>query len=196
MARARQKEGPCAPLFYSVTVVLMFFANTATAQTVELSSLELCASLDTRELKLACFEAIIKVANPVDAESPAEAPMSEIAVDRMPENGSNNSAPAIVPKLQVKQSDSDFGREQLAVADQLEAEKKNITATVVSVTRSYNRSLNFHLDNGQVWRQIEPRHFLYPKGRDFEVNISRGVMGGYRLRTSENSRMVRIRRIK
>jgi len=52
------------------------------------------------------------------------------------------------------------------------------------------------MDNGQVWRQNEARHYSYPKNREFEVNITRGMMGEYRMRIGDNSRMVRIRRVK
>lgn len=90
--------------------------------------------------------------------------------------------------------DPDFGREQLEQDDQRIPDR--VQATVVDVTRAYNDALLFHLANGQVWRQIEPRRYPYPKNAEFGVTISQGVMGEYRLRIGNNGRMVRIRRIK
>jgi hypothetical protein len=72
--------------------------------------------------------------------------------------------------------------------------KKTIKATVVDVTQGFNKDLRFHLANGQVWRQIEPRHLQYPKNRDFEIKISQGMLGAYRMRIGKNGRMVKIRR--
>lgn len=69
-------------------------------------------------------------------------------------------------------------------------------ATVIKVTRDYRNRLDFHLANGHVWRQIEPRRFRYPQDREFDVVISQGLMGEYRLRVDGKGPMVRIRRVK
>ena len=58
MTKARPKEGPRAPLFYLLALYIGC-ASIAAAQTVELSDLEVCAGLETPELKLACYEAIV-----------------------------------------------------------------------------------------------------------------------------------------
>jgi len=91
-------------------------------------------------------------------------------------------------------SDNDFGREQLTAPDQ-EQKKEVIKAMVVDVTQGYNKLLYFHLANGHVWRQIEVRRFQYPKSGEFEINISRGMMGEYRMRIGDKGQMVRIRRV-
>lgn len=68
-------------------------------------------------------------------------------------------------------------------------------ATVTEVTKGPNRILYFHFDNGQVWRQMEARHLEYPGSGEFDINITRGMMGDYRMRIGDNGRMVRIRRV-
>ncbi len=92
---------------------------------------------------------------------------------------------------------SQLGEEHLA---RPETEKKAnedevFHATVTEVTQGHNRILFFHFDNDQVWRQIEARHLEYPRSREFDINITRGVMGDYRMRIGDNGRMVRIRRV-
>ena len=57
MQKAVAKEGLRAPLF-CFGVVLLLAAGGSAAQTVQQSDLQLCASLETPELKLACFEAL------------------------------------------------------------------------------------------------------------------------------------------
>ena len=167
MPKARRSEGPRAPLFYSAAALLLVSAKFATAQTVDVSTLENCAGLETQQLKLACFEAII-------------------ASSKTPETRQ--------PVASVMPAGEDIGREQLAAADQGE-KKEVIKAMVVDVTQGSSKLLYFHLANGQVWRQIEPRRFQYPKQSDFEVSISQGVLSEYRLRIGDNGRMVRIRRV-
>ena len=81
MPGARRKEGPRAPLFYSV--IGLIAAWPVTAQQVDSSDLQLCASLETAELKLACFEALAATAAQKDktvAPPAAEAPAEAIAV--------------------------------------------------------------------------------------------------------------------
>jgi len=249
MTKARRIEGPCAPLFYLVATLLLLSAKITVAQSVDLSSLEICANLETPELKLACFEAIINAGNLPEeqvseiavAGAPENAPAAtkpEIAVAAAPENeavavepavaiaaapeneavevepavaiaGAPGNLPAAVEPesaghsqaateaaavVSATTSDDDFGREQLATADQ-EEEKEVIKATVIDVTQGSSKLLYFHLANGHVWRQIEPRRLQYPKSDDFEVSIARGVMGEYRMRIGDNGRMVRIRRV-
>ncbi len=201
MKRARRTEGPCAPLFFSAAALLLLSARMTAAQTVDLSSLEICANLETPELKLVCFEAIIAAGRTSDelahevgtAVSHETAP---VAVDPQPDAGNVEIVPreeSVVTMPSVSPTD-DFGQEQLVVPES--KEEKTIRATVTEVSRGYDRKLYFHLTNGHVWRQIEARHLQYPKGRDFEINITQGMMGEYRLRIGDNGPMVRIRRVK
>jgi len=234
MTRARRLEGPRAPLFYSAAALLLISAKITAAQPVDLSTLELCASLETPEFKLACFEALIATGRTPAAEVPEvdvaggaeSAPVAtepEVAVAVTRENASaaiepevaavagapENAPDAIETEpdtadIQVATettamvsgtpSDNDFGREQLTAPDQ-EQKKEVIKAMVVDVTQGYNKLLYFHLANGHVWRQIEVRRFQYPKSGEFEINISRGMMGEYRMRIGDKGQMVRIRRV-
>ena len=89
---------------------------------------------------------------------------------------------------------SDFGAEQLP--DPNRDANETVTATVTEVRQGYNRALTFYMSSGQVWRQIEPRRLQYPKNEDFEVVISQGLLGEYRLRVGGTGPLVKIRRIK
>lgn len=233
------KEGPRAPLFYSVTTLLLLLTHVAQSQSVDLSSLEECASLETPDLKLACFEAIIEahsssvaelpgatpamigettpavgaVINQPMAQAPIAASASEpdpgaatmAAAEAVPIVKPKNASPGVEPTPEhtamrdsaVKESPepvAEFGAEQLP--DRNRDSDQAITATVVEVRQGYNRTLSFHMTDGQVWRQIEPRRLQYPKNEEFEVIISQGMLGEYRLRIGENGRLVKIRRVK
>ncbi len=217
MSKARRSEGPRAPLFYSATCVfLLLSAVPASSQSVEVSALELCAGLATPELELACFEAIIassQTPQPVEAGAVAtpvaDQPVSQ--ADAVPEvapaveatpaiaaavAATPESSPAVAATAAVM-ANTEFGQEHLTLSEKNEEDKKNeiFGATVTKVTRGHNKVLYFHLDNGHVWRQMEPRHFQYPKNGEFDINITRGMMGDYRMRIGDNGRMVRIRRV-
>jgi hypothetical protein len=233
------KEGPRAPLFYSVATVLLLVTNVTQSQSVDLSSLQECASLETPDLKLACFEAIIEAHSSSNAQIPgaapvtsgetaptvdseinrtaAQAPIADSAPESDPSAGTmaaaetvpivkpKNASPAVEPSPEdtgtrdsvVKISPepvAEFGAEQLPERNR--DSDQTIRATVVDVRQGYNRTLSFYMADGQVWRQIEPRRLQYPKNEEFEVIISQGMLGEYRLRIGENGRLVKIRRIK
>ena len=239
------KEGPRAPLFFSVATLLLLLAEVAATQSVDLSVLERCASLDTPEEKLACFEAIVASNGSSATDIPDAAPSivvetasmdgSEVARTAAPEPNAVSapepgpvSAEAIrtvaeATPIVVESATRDFdpapqeaekpdplvastpaptsseppatelGAEQLP--EQNRDADQTVTATVVEVRQGYDRTLSFHMANGQVWRQIEARRLQYPRNEEFEVIISQGMLGEYRLRIGENGRLVKIRRI-
>lgn len=198
MTRAGRSEGPWAPLFYSAAAFLLLSGKITTAQTVELSALELCAGLETQKLVLACFGAIIVAGRAPAAQLSERAAVVasenvQMSVDPEP-RAARVAATTGTTDVNLRAPSADDDGQQLAVPDQGE-KTKIIKAVVVGVNKGYNRTLYFHLANGHVWRQMEPRHFQYPKRGAFDVNISRGVMGDYRLRIGEKGRMVRVRRV-
>ena len=178
MPKARRTEGPRAPLFYGALAIA--FGGSVHAQTVDLSDLEICAGLESPELKLTCFEAIVATGRG-SAEPVAEA-VHEVAE---PVASEPSEPPVAAP--------ASFGSEHLAREDPETPEI--LEATVAEVTRDRYGALIFHLDNGQVWRQTEPRYFPYPKSGEFDVEISTGMMGEYRLQVGGAGRKVRIRRL-
>lgn len=108
----------------------------------------------------------------------------------------DGSAEIIAPTSQPQRDRAaDFGSEQLQSDSGTDKLDESITATVVDVSEGRYKVLYFRLANGQRWRQIEGRRFRYPKNQEFDVIITKGVMGDYRLRLDESSPMTRIRRI-
>ena len=86
MQKAVAKEGLRAPLFCLGAVLLIANGGAATAQTVEQSDLERCASLATAELKLACFEALAA------SEGTRAEPAAEVAPDPLAESAAAEKA--------------------------------------------------------------------------------------------------------
>ena len=229
----RRIEGPCAPLFFAVALWAALMALLgpvpAMSQTVDVSTLEQCITMETEELKLRCFEAIIAGSTSAEdkksepQESPADQtlpapviPAASAAVGDAPDNEAAiapAARAAAAPVSEVEMTDAGsqtsnataasppgeeaFGQEHLLRReDDQETDDALLRATVVEVSKGRQDLLYFHLGNGQVWRQNEARHYSYPKGVEFDVNITRGMMGDYRMRIGDNDRMVRIRRVK
>jgi hypothetical protein len=125
--------------------------------------------------------------------APAAVATSSVAVAVTPEP----SAATVTPTPETLAS-SRLGEEHLDRPATEEAEDKDevFYATVTEVAKGRNKILYFRFDNGQVWRQLEARTLTYPKNGDFDITITRGMMGDYRMRIGDNGRMVRIRRVK
>ncbi len=198
MTSGKGTEGPRAPLFFAAIVLLALAAVPTSAQTVERSDLELCFGLESSALKLACFEAIIAASEASDGLTVEDAgllkPVSgetEIEVRPVEVISMEPAAATLTEDVPLR---SDFGQEDL---NQSESEEKEIIKAVVSeVTEGRNKVLYFHMTNGHTWRQIEGRYYPYPKSREFDVEITRGGMGEYRMRVDGVGRMVKIRRVK
>lgn len=184
MTPAIRKEGPGAPLFYPLVVAAVFAAGTASAQNVERSDLELCAGLETAELKLACFEALIATSKSAESAADRESAPAE----SLPSGTPPASGPAAAPQ-------DDFGSEYVEQTDEAK-EREVFAVTVTEVRRARDKRLYFHFANGHVWRQMEYGYIQYPKEGEFDAVITRGMMGDYRLRVGGKGRMTRIVRVK
>ncbi len=108
--------------------------------------------------------------------------------------GATGAPAADTPPPAPRTPDDEFGREHLSSRGEDEAAVLN--ATVIDVGKDRHGALIFYLDNGQVWRQMEARYFPYPRNGQFDVVISTGVMGEYRLQVGGTGRKVTIRRTK
>jgi hypothetical protein len=103
MHKAIAKEGPRAPLFRVGAALLLAVSGTAAAQTVEQSDLELCASLVTQELKLACFEALTA------SEDAKAEPAADVAPEPLAESATTEKA-VITSGAAAGVAESDAGR--------------------------------------------------------------------------------------
>ncbi|MYA68214.1 MAG: hypothetical protein F4Y22_13335 [Gammaproteobacteria bacterium] len=167
----------------SLSVLVLFAAAAnAAAQTASQQELEACAAIERAIERLDCFESLTaRGAAPVPAEvEPGQ------AAEAPPEHTSTSQ-----DRLE------NVGVEQLPDNRREEGtrERDDIGAIVTEVSEGPRGNLLFHLENGQVWRQIEARYVPLPADAPFPVQISRGLFGEYRLRVDGEGRLVRIRRV-
>ncbi len=178
----------------------------AHAQGASQQDLDRCADMLTAAEKLRCFEALAnagRAPEPTAAEPPlSPPPVGAPGAVEVPSDPADAVAvkppveppPATQPLRRTPAKSAELGAEQLKTQEP-QADDQPVTATVVKVSEGPLGNLYFHLDNGQVWRQIEARRFRYPKNLEFGILISQGMMGDYRLRTSPDSPATRIRRV-
>lgn len=156
-----------------------------------------CAALETPEARLICFEALADLVQPLEGETaakPSPAP----------------SAPRAAPSPEdSEQEKRDFGSKRLKQPEQttskaetpapsapVEKEPEGIAYRVLHLTKDGERRYVFRMENGQVWRQIEPSYLRVPKYIPFDVRIAKGTFGDYKLRIGGEGRFSRVIRIK
>ena len=186
----------------------------AAAQTASQRELEACLAIERAITSLDCFETLTlrgaapQSATPAPAavEEPAQSrqvapePASEMDVGQALEAVVEPTSPEAVAEPSPDTSPDrleNIGAEQLPGnrREEQAREGSGIVATVTEVREGPRGNLLFHLENGQVWRQIEARHVPLPEDAPFPVSISRGFFGEYRLRVGGEGRLVRIRRM-
>ena len=168
----------------SLSVLVLFAAAAnAAAQTASQQELEACAAIERAIERLDCFETLTARGTvPVPAEAEPEQ-AAETPPEQTPDTSQDRLENVGVEQL------PDNRREERS------REPDDIGATVTEVSEGPRGNLLFHLENGQVWRQIEARYVPLPANAPFSVRISRGLFGEYRLRVDGEGRLVRIRRV-
>ncbi len=194
------------------------------AKPVEQRELDSCAAFEQDAEKLVCFERLTyrnRQSQPVAPEREQVPEPEQVAVTSStePEQAAVTSsalqspaaldstiASAVRPATQEQQDDAldvtaipeNYGREHLPQANPEDSSRASapLEATVLRVTTGGRKHLYFHLENDQLWRQLEADYLPYPKNRAFNIEISQGFLGDYRLRVEGSGRLVRIRRVK
>ncbi|NKB34337.1 MAG: hypothetical protein GKR91_14695 [Pseudomonadales bacterium] len=171
------------------------------AQQVSQEELDGCAVLDSDREKLRCFIALTNRNRSEQAVSQTDSRSERMEIDAIGDSNVEsieeliNASPlADTPPVAI--DTSTLGQEQLR-ENRFEQgqEELSVLATVQEVSEGARGILLFHLNNGQVWRQIESGFFPYPRRQTFEVEITQGVLGEYRMRVEGRGRMLRIRRL-
>jgi hypothetical protein len=159
-----------------VCVLLLGVSGAACAQD--------CAEIEDNAERLACYDAAHQAPPSPPAETSAPPPA-----------GSATPAPAAAAPPEAKSAapvaaaaPDEFGREE-----PLDAPREYIEATIVEVTTS-GFIHYLHLDNGQVWREVEDSTLRFREGR--KVTITDGILNSYDLKMEGQNKIVKVRRVR
>lgn len=131
-----------------------------------------------------------------------EVPLGE--PDAAGEAGKDESAAATAsarpeqPAAGSAASGAEIGAEQVKSANQREAELQRASGLRVARYKQVPfRRLEVHLENGQVWRQIngDTQEVRASMRKNQTVDIEESSLGGYKLRLNEMQRTIRVRRV-
>lgn len=174
----------------------------ATAQTPAQASsfnplaaqLKRCALLVDAGARLACYDALAGAAAP-SAATPQAAPSPSAtgSAGAVPAS-SAAAAPVAPPAAAAAPNFTDFGvRNGPLQADRDPVREKTMLAVVSAVSFRGRGELVVTLDNGQVWRQIQPSDYPLKAGDHVEIDVA--ALGSYRLWTPSTRRATKVTRI-
>lgn len=153
------------------------------AQAGQFQSIIDCTKIIRDEKRLACFDMV--------SEKPGDSGAGVLGT--------------IKAKPTQEQEIADFGRQQLhkspvkKVQEDQKKEKgkelKKVKLTVVNVVYTSTRKFVLFMENGQVWKQKEGKRIRLPK-KNFEVEIKKGMVGGFNMIVPRNRSLIRVSRLK
>ena len=166
----------------------VFGGGAAKAAESGIGDLQDCARLQSDKDRLACFDAATRAeATVTDAEATTtQATTAET-------QATTAEAQATTAEAQAA---AEVGQEQLETVAEKKARNEDIeiSAMVTEVSRNAYNLYSFHLDNGQIWQQTE-RARVNPPDPEFAVTITKGSVGGYRLRMADSNKLLRVKRL-
>jgi hypothetical protein len=150
-----------------------------------------CVDLPTPEQRLACFEAQVDAARTAPAASPAAAPAAAPA-----------ASTAAVPAATGSTVPADFGfsEQEVERARERASEREReappeIIAKVAELRETVPNAYLITLDNGQVWRQTQPRYdFSLRPG--FDVRVYESRWNSFRLTSSRQRGHIQVERVR
>lgn len=72
---------------------------------------------------------------------------------------------------------------------------KTVKLTVVDIAYTTTKKFVLFMENGQIWKQKEEGRIRLPKGK-FEVEIKKGMVGGYNMIVPTKRTLIRVKRLK
>ncbi len=168
----------------SAVIFFIIFGNivlvSAHAQADQFQSILDCTKIMEDQKRLACFDAVSK---------------------KLVNSGVN----IVKAKPTKEEKIADFGKKQLsrspvkkvqqAQKKEEEKELKAIKLTVVDVAYTLTKKFVLFMENGQIWRQKEGKRVRLPK-KKFEVEIKKGMVGGFTMTVPTKKSLIRVFRLK
>lgn len=183
---------------YLLSVSLIVGYSAAFASPVSQAELIHCTSYDSKSRELECFRSLIEVDSPISSR--ANDANDNVVQNESQQSESQKRVTEEVSAVVTETKRDDYGlskvQKQKNKGEKAEKQAENYTATVTKVTKGNYGILSFHTDKGHVWRQNEPDRFRYPRRQSFDIAITRGFFGDFRLTVGGKGPFTAVKRIK
>jgi hypothetical protein len=151
------------------------FAATTLASTVD-DALNNCRAISDNNKRLQCYDTIHRhTPAPPKASTP-------------PQQASNSAMVEVAAS--AKRPEELFGFEDIEIAKQM---PESIEVEVVEALQIHGKRV-FRFANGQVWRQIDSKRFVYNPDNG-QAYIQRGALGSFFFSQRETNARIRVKRV-
>jgi len=173
--------------FQKIILSLILLTAAGVSQAEAVSDLRNCTKLTSDLKRLACFDEAVKGLS-------GKLTITTTSSVTIPSEGATTVvAAAISASPTITQTPKDtFG-----LANKLSnAEPDEIHSTIVGEFTGWSGKTKFTLQNGQVWKQVDPTRKMVFKVTNPKVTIRKAVFGSYRLKIEGLNSTLTGRRIK
>ena len=171
-------------------------------------TLDDCRAIEDDSARLSCYDEVTRAGTAADRDAPVRTAAPQPPEDPVEEFGAEKvvEAPVIVekPASQPRVTEAEgrggllsiFGAEKIAKDE--EDELQSITMEIASFRLQPYGELVVTLENGQVWRQLEPSRSITRAADEESVKsatIERAALGSYRMKIMPMDRTMKVRRV-
>jgi hypothetical protein len=160
-----------------------------------IKKLEFCRDLETGAKRLSCFETLVPQGDVRLSLTPSLTlnPLLSRELNSVETKVISPASP-VNPETKLIDKRELFGAEHIPETRRLD--NKTNTFQVIKIEQNRNSLYYFYMENGQVWRQLERQGIFVPKGRLFDVVITQGSFGDYKMKIENKGRQTRVKRVK
>ena len=165
-----------------IGLALLTLTSLATAEALD-KALQQCRTIESGDQRLDCYDAIGRQQDstslPSSVNSTAAEPTKALATK------------ALATKAPAKDNSELFGFEARQIAKQV---PDRIDVEVIKANTVHGKKI-FQLSNGQVWKQIDTKRFVFSQTKG-QAYIERGALGSFFFSQQNSNTRIRVKRVK
>ena len=195
----------------------VFFSSCTAAHQISETGLEECIEIESVIARVNCYDALARrllgnretavQAPPTQpnrqASEATPLPKEQIisAPDSSPDDAANTTDNAGTQASSIKavsmtEVHADQAGQKYLNSKTDTAPHRTLFFLLVATGKDKQKRMIFNFENGQVWKQIEPRYLKTLSNLPLQVELVKGALGSYSLRLGKSGRLVKVKRIK
>lgn len=160
-----------------IGLALLTLTSLATAEALD-KALQQCRTIESGEQRLDCYDAIGRQQDSTSLPSSVNSTAAE-------------PTKALATKAPAKDNSELFGFEARQITKQV---PDRIDVEVIKANTVHGKKI-FQLSNGQVWKQIDTKRFVFSQTKG-QAYIERGALGSFFFSQQNSNTRIRVKRVK
>ena len=170
-----------------IGLALLTLTSLATAEALD-KALQQCRTIESGDQRLDCYDAIGRQQDstslPSSVNSTTAEPTKALATKAL-------TTKALTTKAPAKDNSELFGFEARQITKQV---PDRINVEVIKANTVHGKKI-FQLTNGQVWKQIDTKRFVFSQTKG-QAYIERGALGSFFFSQQNSNTRIRVKRVK